>query len=241
MLRRHRRCQGGRTGGGAERRRGVGGAAAVTHGGWRQPAQGEDPQLIETTSKHQKRARQPSTRELMGLRPVSCPCISEHWRSRQVPPTLFCSGAGVQVLQEAETPPLLRSPVEVIAFCDEEGLRYSLTCAKCQAQRCKTLHRSLGAVLPHLVLRGFPVALRFGTTFLGSRAVAGALLSNGLLAAQDKGGKSLADVLSMHGFDASPAAIAKIAVPRERIRGCVSRQWKQLNIDCAFNTARVLP
>lgn len=60
---------------------------------------------------------------------------------------------------------------------------------------------------------------RFGTTFLGSRAVAGALLSNGLLAAQDKSGKSLADVLSMHGFDASPTAIAKIAVPRERIRG----------------------
>lgn len=49
--------------------------------------------------------------------------------------------------------------------------------------------------------------------------MAGALLSNGLLAARDKGGKSLADVLSMHGFDAAPEAIASIAVPRERIRG----------------------
>lgn len=28
-----------------------------------------------------------------------------------------------QVLQEAKAPPLLRAPVEVIAFCDEEGLR----------------------------------------------------------------------------------------------------------------------
>lgn len=60
---------------------------------------------------------------------------------------------------------------------------------------------------------------RFGTTFLGSRAVAGALLSNGLLGARDKGGRSLSDVLSMHGFDASPDAIARIAVPPERIRG----------------------
>ena len=37
-----------------------------------------------------------------------------------------------------------------------------------------------------------------------------------------QGGRSLADVLAMHGFDASPAAIARIAVPRERIRGCSS-------------------
>ena len=33
---------------------------------------------------------------------------------------IFCSP---QVLEEAKTPPLLRRPVEVIAFCDEEGLR----------------------------------------------------------------------------------------------------------------------
>jgi hypothetical protein len=60
---------------------------------------------------------------------------------------------------------------------------------------------------------------RFGTTFLGSRAVAGTLLSNGMLEAADKDGASLAEVLAVHGFDASAAAIAKVAAPRERIRG----------------------
>ena len=64
-----------------------------------------------------------------------------------------------------------------------------------------------------------PHPRRFGTTFLGSRAVAGTLLSNGMLDAADKDGASLAEVLAVHGFDASTAAIAQIATPRERIRG----------------------
>ena len=60
---------------------------------------------------------------------------------------------------------------------------------------------------------------RFGTTFLGSRAMAGTLLSSGMLEAADKDGASLAEVLAVHGFNASAAAIAKIAAPREHVRG----------------------
>ena len=49
--------------------------------------------------------------------------------------------------------------------------------------------------------------------------MAGTLLSNGMLEAADKDGASLAEVLAAHGFDASAAAIAKTATPRERVRG----------------------
>jgi hypothetical protein len=49
--------------------------------------------------------------------------------------------------------------------------------------------------------------------------VAGTLLSNRMLEAADKNGASLAEVLAVHGFDASSAAIAKIAAPRDRVRG----------------------
>ncbi len=52
--------------------------------------------------------------------------------------------------------------------------------------------------------------------------MAGSLLRNGLLEAQDKAGRSLAEVLSGHGFDPSAAAISAVALPRERILGCGS-------------------
>jgi hypothetical protein len=60
---------------------------------------------------------------------------------------------------------------------------------------------------------------RFQTTFLGSRAVAGSLVSHGLLASTDKDGRSLSDVLYMHGFDGSEAAVAAIAKRPEEVKG----------------------
>lgn len=63
---------------------------------------------------------------------------------------------------------------------------------------------------------------RFQTTFLGSRAVVGNLVGEGLLAAADKDGRSLADVLYMHGFDGSPAAVGRIAMKPQDVSGCAA-------------------
>jgi len=41
-----------------------------------------------------------------------------------------------------------------------------------------------------------------------------------MLRAQDKDGRSLADVLYMHGFDGSDAAVGQIALRREAVKGC---------------------
>ena len=42
-----------------------------------------------------------------------------------------------------------------------------------------------------------------------------------MLRAQDKDGHSLAEVLYMHGFDGSDAAVGQIALRREAVKGCV--------------------
>lgn len=61
---------------------------------------------------------------------------------------------------------------------------------------------------------------RFQTTFLGSRAMAGSLLRSGMLQALDRDGRNLSDVLFMHGFDGSDAAVGQIAMRREAVKGC---------------------
>ena len=63
---------------------------------------------------------------------------------------------------------------------------------------------------------------RFQTTFLGSRAMAGSLLRSGMLQAADKDGRTLSDVLYMHGFDGSDDAVGQIALRREAVKGCAS-------------------
>ena len=70
---------------------------------------------------------------------------------------------------------------------------------------------------------------RFQTTFLGSRAMAGSLLRSGMLRAQDKDGRSLSDVLFMHGFDGSDAAVGQIALRREAVKGCAGSFYRCLS------------
>ena len=62
---------------------------------------------------------------------------------------------------------------------------------------------------------------RFQSTFLGSRAAAGSLLQQGALSMRDATGQNLAEVLSEHGFDASPSAIAAIAMQPAAVKGSV--------------------
>lgn len=73
---------------------------------------------------------------------------------------------------------------------------------------------------------------RFGTTFLGSRAVSGTLVGSGLLGAHELagGGASLAEALASHGYDPSPSSIAAIAVPPAKLRGC-DRNLTSLGMD----------
>ncbi|KAK9813551.1 hypothetical protein WJX73_006575 [Symbiochloris irregularis] len=85
---------------------------------------------------------------------------------------------------------LLREPVEVVAWSDEEGLR-------------------------------------FQSTFLGSRAVAGSLLEQGALEMTDAQGHSLADVLSSQGFNSTPASIEKIAMEPSSVKGYVEVHMEQ--------------
>ncbi|KAK9829855.1 hypothetical protein WJX72_008267 [[Myrmecia] bisecta] len=85
---------------------------------------------------------------------------------------------------------LLENPVELIAFSDEEGLR-------------------------------------FQTTFLGSRAVSGALVKHGLLKSTDHNGMTVAEVLQMHGFDGSEQAISQLAMDPAGVRGYVEVHLEQ--------------
>ena len=75
--------------------------------------------------------------------------------------------------------------------------------------------------------RNMGECFRFQTTFLGSRAVSGTLLGEGVLELHDATGHSMADVLRHHGFDSSESAIAKIAIPREKVRGYVEVHLEQ--------------
>jgi hypothetical protein len=51
--------------------------------------------------------------------------------------------------------------------------------------------------------------------------MAGSLLRSGMLQAPDKDGRTLSDVLYMHGFDGSDDAVGQIALRREAVKGCV--------------------
>ena len=53
--------------------------------------------------------------------------------------------------------------------------------------------------------------------------MAGSLLRSGMLQAPDKDGRTLSDVLYMHGFDGSDDAVGQIALRREAVKGCVCR------------------
>lgn len=50
--------------------------------------------------------------------------------------------------------------------------------------------------------------------------MAGSLLRSGMLQASDREGRSLSEVLYMHGFDGSDAAVGQIALRREVVKGC---------------------
>ncbi len=78
---------------------------------------------------------------------------------------------------------LLHHPVEVVAFSDEEGVR-------------------------------------FQSTYLGSRALAGTLLESGILQKRDHSGMSVIDVLERFGFETSPGAIRRVAVPANKVIPC---------------------
>lgn len=145
---------------------------------------------------------------------------------------------------------VLRHPVEIIAFCDEEGLRWALTPSLeilCGANlpQCTSLQLlpswciestwqtpALSAMSLALIVPGGSLKLkhrmgpnctpcRFGTTFLGSRAVSGSLVKSGLLSVKELGGQgaTLAEALASQGFDSSPASIAAIAMRAGSIRG----------------------
>eukprot|EP00232_Nephroselmis_pyriformis_P020763 CAMPEP_0182863140 /NCGR_PEP_ID=MMETSP0034_2-20130328/6471_1 /TAXON_ID=156128 /ORGANISM="Nephroselmis pyriformis, Strain CCMP717" /LENGTH=503 /DNA_ID=CAMNT_0024995311 /DNA_START=365 /DNA_END=1876 /DNA_ORIENTATION=- len=84
----------------------------------------------------------------------------------------------------------LKHHIEVVAFSDEEGLRFS-------------------------------------STFLGSRAIAGTLVKHGMLKSTDKEGKSIADVIAAMGSDASEENIMKIAMSSESVLGYVEVHMEQ--------------
>jgi len=86
------------------------------------------------------------------------------------------AAAGVAAAAAGRAPPALRRPLRVVAFCDEEGVR-------------------------------------FKSTFLGSRALAGTLLRHGLLASADGDGVTLADALRARGVADPAAAVAALALP----------------------------
>ena len=69
---------------------------------------------------------------------------------------------------------------------------------------------------------------RFQTTFLGSRAIVGTLLKpQNLLLSRDTDGRTLADVLGMHGFAATEKALTAPRLQAEQ----VSATHKPLCID----------
>lgn len=50
--------------------------------------------------------------------------------------------------------------------------------------------------------------------------MAGSLLRSGMLQAADREGRTLSEVLYMHGFDGSDAGVGQIALRREVVKGC---------------------
>jgi len=83
-----------------------------------------------------------------------------------------------------------RRPLEIIAFSDEEGVR-------------------------------------FGSTFLGSRAVAGTLVGSGLLEAADESGATLSQVLDAAGYNGSAAAVEALAYRPEAVGGYLEVHMEQ--------------
>ena len=59
---------------------------------------------------------------------------------------------------------------------------------------------------------------RFGTTFLGSSAVAGTLVGSDRLLSRDGDGLTVGDVLKQHGLDASDASLEKLAYTSSQVR-----------------------
>ncbi|KAL6756411.1 hypothetical protein V8C86DRAFT_1810565 [Haematococcus lacustris] len=85
----------------------------------------------------------------------------------------------------------LRGGVRLVAFSDEEGVR-------------------------------------FQSTFLGSRAVAGSLIEAGMLAARDSGGATLQQVLQQHsGLGQVAAEVDGLALPPASLRGYVEVHMEQ--------------
>ncbi len=58
---------------------------------------------------------------------------------------------------------------------------------------------------------------------MGSRAITGALLREGMLANMDRNGMTLREVLHMHGFDGSDGGVGAIAMDPGSVRGCASQ------------------
>ncbi|GAX82684.1 hypothetical protein CEUSTIGMA_g10110.t1 [Chlamydomonas eustigma] len=86
---------------------------------------------------------------------------------------------------------LLKRTVHIVAFTDEEGVR-------------------------------------FQSTFLGSRAVAGTLIKYGMLSARDKSGSSLEDVLRIEGGVADPESeVARIAISAKKVAEYVEIHMEQ--------------
>jgi allantoate deiminase len=85
---------------------------------------------------------------------------------------------------------LLQHPVHIVAFSDEEGIR-------------------------------------FQSTFLGSRALAGTVLKYGMLTALDKAGISVEESMQMEGVDDVEEALQGIAIDPASIRGYVEVHIEQ--------------
>ena len=73
---------------------------------------------------------------------------------------------------------------------------------------------------------------RFGSTFLGSRAVTGSFIQQGFLTKQDASGQTLAEVLTKGGHDSSAAALAKIAMKPADVKGYALPQGCTMQLLC---------
>eukprot|EP00873_Tetraselmis_striata_P042555 jgi/Tetstr1/462819/TSEL_007769.t1 len=115
--------------------------------------------------------------------------VEQQWRT-----TADCSPADERVgkcsIEDSQDAVLFDHPFEIIAFSDEEGVR-------------------------------------FGSTFLGSRAVAGTLVSNGLLYSKGTDGMTLAEVLEAAGLDGSAEAVNAMAYKPEEVRGYLEVHMEQ--------------
>merc|ERR1712157_133037 len=86
----------------------------------------------------------------------------------------------------------------------------------------KTMHRSI-----EVIAFSDEEGLRFKSTFLGSRAVAGSFLKHGYLDARDSKGYTLSSVLETVGLSNSEEDIAKIAMAPEEVYGYVEVHIEQ--------------